>query len=88
MVPGGFIGFGDKDKAEAYLTKALEIAPDDMDANYFTGDYWLEKKQYQKAIPYFEKVLNLPDVADRPVYSKGRKAEAADKLAIAKKKAG
>ena len=88
MVPGGFVGFGDTDKARAYLDKALEIAPDDMDANYFNGDFWLEEKKYDKAIPYFEKVLALPDVEGRPVYSKGRKAEAAEKLAKAKKKAG
>ncbi|WP_241697741.1 tetratricopeptide repeat protein [Mariprofundus sp. NF] len=87
MVPGGFIGFGDNDKAEAYLAKAIEVAPDDMDANYFSGDYWLERKKYKKAIPYLEKVLALPDVADRPIYSEGRKAEAAAKLAKAKKKA-
>jgi tetratricopeptide (TPR) repeat protein len=86
MVPGGFIGFGDDDKAEEYLAKALQIAPNDMDANYFNGDYWLDQNKYEKAIPYFEKVLSLPDVAARPVYSKGRKAEASDKLAIAKKK--
>jgi len=87
MVPGGFIGFGDDDKAEAYLKKAIEIAPDDMDANYFSGDFWMEQKKYKTAIPYFEKVLSLPDVASRPVYSAGRKAEAAEKLAMAKKKA-
>ena len=86
MVPGGFIGFGDDDKALEYLNKAIRTAPDDMDANYFSGDYWLEKKQYAKALPYFEKVLSLPDVAGRPVYSKGRKAEAAAKLEMVKKK--
>ena len=86
MVPGGFIGFGDKKKALEYLKKALEIAPDDLDANYFMGDYWFDQKQYAKAKPYFEKVLALPDVADRPVYSKGRKDEARKRLeAIAKK---
>ena len=86
MVPGGFIGFGDDDKALEYLNKAIAIAPDDMDANYFMGDYWLEQKKYKKAVPYLQKVLDLPAVADRPVYSKGRKAEAAAKLAMAKKK--
>jgi len=85
MVPGGFIGFGDDDKALEYLGKALEIAPDDMDANYFTGDFWMEKKKYKKAVPYLEKVMSLPDVADRPVYSTGRKAEAGERLARAKK---
>lgn len=87
MVPGGFIGFGDKEKARAYLDKALALAPDDMDANYFSGDFWLEEKKYDKAIPCFEKVLALPDVESRPVYSKGRKAEAAGKLALAQKRA-
>jgi len=86
MVPGGFIGFGDTDKAQEYLAKAIELAPDDMDANYFYGDFWMEEKKYKEAMPYFEKVLSLPDVASRPVYSKGRKAEAAEKLAKAKKK--
>jgi tetratricopeptide (TPR) repeat protein len=86
MVPGGFIGFGDDDKALEYLNKALAIAPDDMDANYFMGDYWLEQKQYKKAKPYFEKVLALPDVASRPIYSKGRKAEARAKLEKVNKK--
>lgn len=81
MVPGGLIGFGDSEKALAYLNRALEIAPNDMDANYFLGDYWFEQQKYAKAKPYFEKVLALPDVADRPVYSKGRKAEAIEKLA-------
>ena len=86
MVPGGFIGFGDKDKALAYLNKAIAVAPDDMDANYFMADFWLEKKKYKEAKPYFEKVLALPDVAGRPIYSKGRKAEAEEKLAKVNKK--
>jgi len=86
MVPGGFIGFGDDDTALEYLNKAMMLAADDMDANYFMGDYWLEQKKYKKALPYFQKVLELPDVAARPVYSRGRKAEAAEKLAKVKKK--
>jgi len=84
MVPGSFIGFGDDDKALAYLSKGLAMAPEDMDANYFMGDYWLEMKKYKQARPYFEKVIALPAVADRPLYSRGRKAEAAEKLAAVK----
>ncbi|MDQ6976402.1 MAG: hypothetical protein Q9M22_07550 [Mariprofundaceae bacterium] len=81
MVPGWPIGFGDDDQALEYLKKGLSIAPDNMDANYFMGDYWLEEHKYKKAIPFLEKVVNMPDVENRPVYSKGRKAEAAKKLA-------
>ncbi|ATX82253.1 hypothetical protein Ga0123462_1390 [Mariprofundus ferrinatatus] len=87
MTPGWPIGFGDDDKAEAYLKKAIELAPDDMDANYFNGDFLLEKKKYKDAIPYFEKVVALPDVEGRPIYSEGRKEEAAAKLEVARKKA-
>jgi len=86
MTPGGFIGFGDDDKALEYLNKAVAVAPDDMDANYFMGDYWLDQKEYKKALPWLEKVVNLPDVPERPVYSAGRKAEATAKLARVKKK--
>jgi len=86
MTPGGFIGFGDDDKALEYLNKAIAMAPDDMDANYFMGDYWLEQKKYRKSLPWFEKVVNLPNVLDRPVYSAGRRAEAMMKLARVKKK--
>ncbi len=85
MVPGGFIGFGDDDKALEYLKKAIAVAPDDMDANYFMGDYWMEQKEYKKAVPYLQKVIDLPAVANRPVYSAGRKAQAAEKLKQAKK---
>jgi hypothetical protein len=56
-----------------------------MDANYFMGDYWLEDHEYKKAIPYLQKVIDLPAIANRPVYSEGRKAEAVAKLAKAKK---
>jgi len=85
MTPGWPIGFGDDDKAEAYLTKALEMAPNDMDANYFAGDYWLEEHKYKQAAEYLQKVIDLPSVESRPVYSKGRKAEAAEKLKEAQK---
>jgi len=86
MTPGGFIGFGDDDKALEYLNKAVAMAPDDMDANYFMGDYWLDQKDYKKALPYLEKVVSLPDVPGRPVYSAGRRSEAVAKLARVKKK--
>lgn len=85
MTPGWPIGFGDDDKAEEYLTKALNVAPNDMDANYFMGDYWLEEHEYKKASEYLQKVIDLPEVKSRPIYSKGRKVEAAQKLKKAKK---
>ncbi|MDX8413320.1 MAG: hypothetical protein R8J85_04460 [Mariprofundales bacterium] len=81
MVPGWPIGFGDDDEALRLLKKGLAIAPNDMDANYFMGDYWLDQGKKKRAVTYFEKVLALPAVAQRPLYSKGRKHEAAAKMA-------
>jgi len=85
MTPGWPIGFGDDDKALEYLDKAISIAPNDMDANYFMGDYWLEDHKYKKAVVYLQQVIDLPAVENRPVYSAGRKAEALVKLEKAKK---
>jgi len=85
MTPGWPIGFGDDDKAMEYLDKAISIAPNDMDANYFMGDYWLEDHKYKKAVVYLQQVIDLPAVENRPVYSAGRKAEALVKLEKAKK---
>jgi len=87
MTPGWPLGFGDDDQAREYLEKALSIAPDDMDSNFFMGDFWMEKHKYKKAIPYLQKVVDLPAVEDRPVYSEGRKAEAQALLDKARKKA-
>jgi len=86
MTPGGFVGFGDDDLALEYLNKAQEVAPNDMDANYFMGDYWMEQKKYKEAMPYLQKVIDLPAVEARPVYSEGRKAEAKAKLEKAERK--
>jgi len=86
MTPGWPIGFGDDDKALEYLTKAQSIAPNNMDANYFMADYWMEEHKYKKALPILEKIMALPAVETRPVYSEGRKAETAKLLAKARKK--
>lgn len=62
-VPGWPIGFGDDDKAETLLKKALTMNPDGIDSNYFYGDYLLSKKRYQQAMTYLEKAAQA---APRP----------------------
>ena len=52
-VPGWPVGFGDSDKAEELLTKALEIAPHDIDANYFYAEFMRDQKKYQVAKDYY-----------------------------------
>ncbi len=75
-VPGWPIGFGDDDKARNALNQALIIAPDSMGANFFMADFLIDQGDRQAAVPYLQKVLAAPAVAQRPVYTRGRKQEA------------
>ena len=75
QVPGSPIGFGDDDQALIYLTRAIEISPDGIDANYFMGDYWLERGDYGKARHYLEIAQKAPARPTRPLADKGRRDE-------------
>ena len=84
QVPGWPIGFGNDDKAETYLKKALTLNPDGIDPNYFYGDFMLEEGKPQEAVKYFEKAMNAPQRPNRPLADTGRKKEIAAKLTRAK----
>ena len=84
QVPGWPIGFGDNDKANEYLQKALAINPEGIDSNYFYGDYLMDQGKYHEAITAFEKALKAPDRPDRPVADAGRRKEVSDAIARAK----
>jgi len=86
-VPGWPVGFGDGDKARAYLEKALALNPDGIDPNYFYGDYLLEEGRYPEAIAALERALNAPARPDRPIADEGRRKEIQVALAKAKEKA-
>lgn len=86
QVPGWPIGFGDEEKAEMYLKKALSINPDGIDPNYFYGDFQLEEGNYQEAVKYLEKAAAAPPRPERPLADKGRQAEIQEKLQLARKK--
>ena len=80
QVPGWPIGFGNDDKAEEYLRKALAINPDGIDSNYFYGDFMLDQGKKEEAVTYFNKALKAPARSQRPVADKGRKNEIQAKL--------
>jgi len=86
QVPGWPIGFGDDEKAEQYLRKALAMNPDGIDPNYFYGDFMLEERNYQQAVSYLEKAAAAAPRPGRELADKGRKAEVQEKLAAARKK--
>lgn len=84
QVPGWPLGFGDSDKARAYLEQARAMNPDGIDSNFFYGDFLLEQGEYDKAVKILEKALNAPARPDRVVADEGRREEI--KLAIARAK--
>jgi tetratricopeptide (TPR) repeat protein len=86
QVPGWPIGFGDNEKAELNLKKALAINPDGIDPNYFYGDFMLEQENYTEAVRYLEKASTAPPRPDRPLADLGRKREISAKLAQAHSK--
>lgn len=76
MVPGFPIGFGDDDKARQYLEEAIAISPKGIDSNFFYGDFLFRQKDYENAAVALKRVLDAPNVPDRPVWDAGRRAEA------------
>lgn len=85
-VPGFPLGFGDTDKARAYLEQAVKIAPDGMDANFFYGDFLYQQGQYAKAAQVLKHAQSLPPHPDRPVWDAGRRAEIRDLLGKVQRK--
>lgn len=80
-VPGWPLSFGDKEKAGALLQKALKIAPTDIDANYFYGDYLADRGNRQQAIDYLNRALAAPPRVGREDADAGRRAEIRSLLA-------
>lgn len=80
-VPGWPIGFGDDEKAEQLLKKALAINPDGIDSNYFMASFLAEKKRYAEARNYFDKAAKAPARPGRALADSGRQREITEALA-------
>ena len=74
-VPGWPVGFGDDDKAEELLRKALTLNPDGIDSNYFYGSYLISEKHYDEARKYLRKAQQAPSRKSRPLADAGRQDE-------------
>jgi len=81
QVPGAPIGFGNRQRAHAYLQRALAIAPNDIDANYFMGDLLNREHDYPAAARALEHAIAAPARPGRAAADRGRHAEAATLLA-------
>ena len=85
-VPGWPVGFGDDDKAEELLKKALVVNPDGIDPNYFYGDYLLEQKRYAEAEQALVRAQQAPARPERPLADAGRQEEIQVALLTVRKK--
>lgn len=84
-LPGWPISFGDDDLARQYLEKAVELYPNEVDTNYFLGDYWLGEDEYDKAIPYLEQADKAPVRPEHGLSDQNTKAEVRKALVAARK---
>jgi tetratricopeptide (TPR) repeat protein len=80
-VPGWPIGFGDTDKAELLLKKALAINPDGIDPNFFYGEFLYQEGRYPESVAVLNHALQAPARPARQIADAGRKAEIEQMLA-------
>jgi len=76
QVPGFPIAFGDRAKAERYLKRALQVAPDSIAVNLAYADFLATSKQPFRAIDVLHFVLKIIPRSGHSLADRGRKAEA------------
>ena len=78
-VPGWPIAFGDNEKAEKMLKKALSINPRGIDSNYYYAEYLLSQNQSEQAARYLAKAIVAP-LQNPKLFSREIKAKAKEAL--------
>ncbi len=59
-LPGWPLSYGNDDQARQYLEAALKLFPNELDTNYFYGDFLMDQGEYPKALAYLEKSDKAP----------------------------
>ncbi|MFJ5538882.1 tetratricopeptide repeat protein [Vreelandella titanicae] len=73
QVPGWPLGFGDEQKAEWHLQRALAINPEGIDSLYFWGDYLHEQGRNAEARQALERALMAAPRPGRELADSGRR---------------
>ena len=74
-VPGFPLGFGDDDKAQQLLLKALSINPNGIDSNYFYAQYLCDRDECDQAVRYLERAADAAPRPGRELADAGRRKE-------------
>jgi len=82
-VPGFPLGFGDDDKAQDLLVKALTINPYGIDPNYFYAQYLCDHDECRDAKRYLDRALQAPPRPGRELADAGRHREVLELIAKA-----
>jgi tetratricopeptide (TPR) repeat protein len=77
QVPGFPIGFGNKDRARAYLQRALAVNPDGIEPNYFMADFLAHQGDYAHAGAYLTRAAAAPPRSGREIADQGRRRDIA-----------
>ncbi len=85
QLPGWPLSFGDDKAARRYLEAAVKLRPDNMDSNFFYGDFLLNQGEYEAAIHYLEKADRAPVRPDQTLSDLKIKEEVKQALANARK---
>ena len=80
LVPEWPIAFGDLDLAKENLDKAIEMNPDDIDANFFYGDFLKKIRKFKEAEVMYLKALDAPARQGREIADEGRRKETFERL--------
>jgi len=74
-VPGFPLSFGDDDKAQDLLVKALTINPYGVDPNFFYAQFLCERHECHKALRYLLRAAEAPARTGREIADEGRHQE-------------
>ena len=50
---------GNTDKSENYILKAVELSPNDANVNFWAGQIFMQKQEFETALPYIQKAVEL-----------------------------